>query len=84
MAPAIHHSFSLRDYGVSASSSKGLPTLVIVGFIVAGVIAFLVCAWLLIRFFRKRARAQREDERGGAFLTVRGIAKEGEVNEKEG
>jgi hypothetical protein len=50
--------------------------LYIAGFVVAGLIAIGVAAWLTIRFLRQRARRNDEDSRGAAFLNVRGLVRE--------
>jgi hypothetical protein len=63
------------------SSGSGFPTIAIVGFIVAGVIALLVVLWIIIRFYRKRAQRKRENARGAAFLSVKGLVNEGESYE---
>ena len=57
------------------SSSKNLY---IVGFVVAGLAIAGVAVWLTIRFLRQRARRNGEDNRGVAFLNVRGLVKDGE------
>ncbi|KDQ57355.1 hypothetical protein JAAARDRAFT_70263 [Jaapia argillacea MUCL 33604] len=58
-----------------AISSSELP-LIIAGFSLAGAILIGLGVYLTIRYFRKKAQAKREDERGAAFLSVRGIVSE--------
>jgi len=64
------------------SSSK--TGLYIAGFVVAGVLIMGAVAWLTIRFLRRRARRDDEDNRGAAFLNVRGLVRDdGEKGEVE-
>ncbi|KAF9468158.1 hypothetical protein BDZ94DRAFT_1184579 [Collybia nuda] len=51
------------------------------GFCVVGVIILGLGVWGLIRWRRKRASSKREEQRGAAFLSVRGIVKDG-IKEK--
>ena len=60
-----------RDGGGSSNT-----TLYIVGFIIAGAIILGAAAWLAVRLMRKRARRNDEENRGAAFLNVRGLVKE--------
>ncbi|KAF9648734.1 hypothetical protein BDM02DRAFT_2068285 [Thelephora ganbajun] len=71
MAPQPIHILSRTD----DSGSSNTP-LYIAGFSVAGVIAIGAAIWLTIRFLRKRARERDEDNRGAAFLNVRGLVRE--------
>lgn len=70
MAPQPIHVFPRAGDG---SSSTGLY---VAGFVVAGVVLMGAAAWLTIRFLRKRAQRDAEDNRGAAFLNVRGLIKE--------
>jgi hypothetical protein len=70
--------FSARSLlSTGAASSSSLPTIAIVGFIVAGAIALLALGWMVIRVIRKRIQRKRENSRGAAFLSVKGLVKEG-------
>ncbi|TFK40285.1 hypothetical protein BDQ12DRAFT_490822 [Crucibulum laeve] len=75
--PAIH--LLRRD----DSDSSPLNPIYIAGFAVVGAIVLGVAIWLALRFHRKRAAAKREETRGAAFLSVRGLVKEGEKDENE-
>ncbi|KAF5371846.1 hypothetical protein D9615_009545 [Tricholomella constricta] len=65
----------LVDLGLQNSHSQQIPALV--------KIAVGLVIWLLIRVQRKRAAAKREEIRGAAFLSVRGLVKEGAQTESE-
>jgi hypothetical protein len=70
--------FSARSLlSTGAASSSSLPTIAIVGFIVAGAIALLALGWMVIRVIRKRIQRKRENSRGAAFLSVKGLVTEG-------
>jgi hypothetical protein len=58
-----------------SDQQKLTPTLV-AGIIVIAALAFGIALFVLIRHLRKKASAQRNDERGAAFLNVRGLVKE--------
>lgn len=73
MAPSIS---LVRRASYGAASSSGLPTTVIVGFVIAGVLVLIVGAWIGVRRYRKRAANKRDNARGAAFLSVRGLVKE--------
>jgi membrane protein implicated in regulation of membrane protease activity len=75
MAPTVF--LTARDVLGGAAGSHDFPVLAIAGFATAGGILLLVGLWLLIRVVRKRAQRRREDKRGAAFLSVKGL-----VNEK--
>lgn len=78
MAPQPIHNLLPRD-GNDTSTD-----LYIAGFTIAGVIGLGAAAWLTIRFLRQRARRSDEDNRGAAFLNVRGLVKEaGEKGQDE-
>lgn len=72
MAPYV----ALAARANADGSSGGLPTIAIIGFIVAGLLLLAVGIWFLVSFIRKRAQKKREAERGAAFLTVKGVVKE--------
>ena len=57
--------------------------LYIAGFVIAGLIILGVVVCLTIRFLRQRARNNAEDNRGAAFLNVRGLVREDGEKEKE-
>lgn len=65
-----------RDGGGSSNT-----TLYIIGFVIAGVSILGATAWLAIRFIRRRARRSDEENRGAAFLNVRGLVRE--IGEKD-
>ncbi|PFH53082.1 hypothetical protein AMATHDRAFT_1508 [Amanita thiersii Skay4041] len=48
------------------------------GFAIVGAIALGLIIWLSLRLSRKRAKAKRESKLGPAFLSVRGVVKDGE------
>lgn len=62
--------------GTEAASSTTLTPTLIIGIVVAILIFVGVVAWLVVRAVRKKASAQREEERGAAFLNVRGLVDE--------
>jgi len=69
MAPQPIHVLP-RDGGGSTNG------LYVAGFVIAGLIILGVAGCLLIRFLRQRARNKDEDNRGAAFLNVRGLVRE--------
>lgn len=54
-----------------------MPNIYIAGIVVAVVIVVAVGVWLLIRWNAQRRARQREERTGQAFLSVRGILREG-------
>lgn len=63
----------------STDPSGDLPisrTVYIVGFTLAGLLAVTSMMWLALRFFRRKLQAKRGEERGAAFLNVRGVVRE--------
>lgn len=63
----------------STNPSGVLPisrTIYIVGFTLAGLLAAISIVWLALRFFRRKLQAKRAEERGAAFLNVRGVVRE--------
>ncbi|RDB25827.1 hypothetical protein Hypma_006477 [Hypsizygus marmoreus] len=76
----------LTSFVRRAEFSSPSNPIYIAGFCIVGAILLGLSIWILIRFQRKRAAAKREENRGAAFLSVRGLVKEGEAtqgNEKE-
>jgi len=71
MAPQPIHILP-RDGAVSPRTG-----LYIAGFVVAGLVTLGAAAWLTVRFLRRRARTNDEDNRGASFLNVRGLVREG-------
>lgn len=64
-----------------AGSGSSSTPLYIAGFVIAGVVFIAGVGWLTVRFLRKRAQRNGEDNRGAAFLNVRGLVREdGEKN----
>ncbi|EKM78699.1 hypothetical protein AGABI1DRAFT_41417 [Agaricus bisporus var. burnettii JB137-S8] len=62
----------------AASSNAGIPALYIIGFCVAGAGVLGIAIWLGIYLYRKKVTKKRHDRMGPAFLSVRGLVKEGE------
>ncbi|KAI0045872.1 hypothetical protein FA95DRAFT_1583261 [Auriscalpium vulgare] len=60
-----------------------ITPVIIAGIAVAASVFACVCLWLGIRWYRKRARKQREGGRQAAFLTVKGVMPEGVTPEVE-
>ncbi|KAJ3541639.1 hypothetical protein NMY22_g3806 [Coprinellus aureogranulatus] len=58
-------------------NSKGLNPIYIAGIVVVGVIVLALGVWLLVHTLRKRAAKKRINMRESAFLSVRGVVKEG-------
>ena len=82
MPPSIEHLnaalFARVDEPLSqaaANNSKLTPTLII-GIVIAAALFAALCIWLGVRHLRKKSSAKREEERGAAFLNVRGIVEE--------
>lgn len=74
--PRLHISLLPRaDDDGSSTSHLGIY---VAGFTVAGVIVLGLAVWFGIRIYRRRSAIKREDERGAAFLSVRGVVKDGE------
>lgn len=68
------------------ASAKPQPVnpIYIAGFCIVGAIVLGLVVWFGLRFHRKRAATKREEARGAAFLSVRGLVKEtGEESEKD-
>ena len=61
-----------------ALSQKKLTPTLIVGIVIAVLIVVGLAVWLGVRALRKRGATQREEERGAAFLNVRGLVNEGD------
>jgi hypothetical protein len=62
----------------AASSGGGISALYIIGFCIAGAVFLALAIWLSIYFYRKRVVKKRQDGMGSAFLSVRGLVKDGE------
>ncbi|KAG1750190.1 hypothetical protein EDB19DRAFT_1678833 [Suillus lakei] len=63
----------------STDASGVLPTsttVYIVGFTLAGLLVTAAMLWVAVRFFRRKLQAKRAEERGAAFLNVRGVVRE--------
>lgn len=60
----------------SAADQKKLTPTLIVGIVLAVLIALGAAIWLIVRTIRKRGASKIEEERGAAFLNVRGLVKE--------
>ncbi|KLO15275.1 hypothetical protein SCHPADRAFT_888645 [Schizopora paradoxa] len=61
----------------AASSSDGTSSVAYVGFGVAGLFVLGVVGSLFFLWYRRKRKQEREEERGLAFLTVKGVLKEG-------
>ncbi|KAK0483982.1 hypothetical protein IW261DRAFT_1583211 [Armillaria novae-zelandiae] len=71
----------LRDENSEAmSTSSSLRPIYIAGFVVVGVLLLGVALWLAIRTYRRRAQAKREETLGAAFLSVKGLVRDGDVH----
>lgn len=77
MAPQPIHILP-RAGGVSSATG-----LYIAGFVIAGVVLLGAAIWLTIRFLKKRAQRNSEDNRGAAFLNVRGLVREDGEKDKD-
>ncbi|KAK0196809.1 hypothetical protein F5146DRAFT_1013017 [Armillaria mellea] len=74
--PAI----AVRDENSEAmSTSSSLRPIYIAGFVVVGILLLGVALWLAIRTYRRRAQAKREESLGAAFLSVKGLVRDGDV-----
>ncbi|KAF5375592.1 hypothetical protein D9757_008507 [Collybiopsis confluens] len=72
--------FKIRDGTTSDDSKNGsLAPVYIAGIAVIGAIALGVILWLTVRQIRIRARRKRENNRGAAFLSVRGVVEDGKA-----
>lgn len=72
MSPVL----AARDNSSSVlGMSKGLY---IAGFTLVGILVGGLSLWLLVRCYKKRMSEKRNDERGAAFLHVKGIRKAGD------
>ncbi|KIP11216.1 hypothetical protein PHLGIDRAFT_28110 [Phlebiopsis gigantea 11061_1 CR5-6] len=77
MAPQLL-SLVARDATSQEDAQKKLTPTLIVGIVIAVLIVVGLAAWLAVRALRKRRAAQRQEERGAAFLNVRGLVNEGD------
>jgi uncharacterized SAM-binding protein YcdF (DUF218 family) len=75
MSPIIDYHLHRRDD--AGSTQNKLPIIALIGFGIAGVIVLVLTAWLSVMFWRKRQKKKREDARGAAFITVKGVVKDG-------
>ena len=81
MAPTFPTSFSLFTRAVPNADDEnttGLKPITIAGIAVAAAVAVGLAIWLGVRFVRKRSVKKRMIGRTSAFLTVKGVVKEGE------
>lgn len=65
-----------RSYSSDTSPVPISRTVYIVGFTLAGLLAAISITWVTLRFFRRKLQAKRAEERGAAFLNVRGVVRE--------
>lgn len=75
MAPSIQLS-RRGDITDAKVGNTSIPVIAVVGFGVAGSILLFVIIWVSLSVYRKRAKKKREEARGAAFLTVKGVMKE--------
>jgi hypothetical protein len=75
--PAVN-TLTRRDSSLSDPKNP----IYVVGFCVVGVTVLSLVVWLLVRFHGKRSAAKREESRGAAFLSVRGVVSEKEAKEQ--
>lgn len=75
MAPTTQF-FKRGDITDAKVGNTNVPVIVVVGFGVAGALLLFVVIWISLKACRKRAKKRREDARGAAFLTVKGVMKE--------
>lgn len=73
---------SIQDVQLSrratpSDSTGGLQPIYIVGIAIAGSVLLGVAVWLSLRHIRSRRAREREEKLGSAFLSVRGIVKDG-------
>ena len=85
--PAVPvHVFARSADSSALSMSSSLGPVYVAGFVVVGLTIMGLFIWFGIRIFRNRSKAKRDDVRGAAFLSVRGLVKEGDeqkTTEKE-
>ena len=82
--PIIPHISPRADLPSSADSPSVLNPIYVVGIVVAVVTILGISGWLGLRVYRKRAAAKRESKMGAAFLSVKGLVREGDpMNEKD-
>jgi len=62
-----------RDH---STVSDPLNPIYLAGFCAVGVVVLSLAIWLLIHFWRKHSATKREESRGAAFLSVRGLVSE--------
>ncbi|KAK7454627.1 hypothetical protein VKT23_011380 [Stygiomarasmius scandens] len=60
------------------SDSAAMKPIYIAGIALAGAIALGLFTWFAIRWYRGRSQEKRDNERGAAFLNVKGLVKDGE------
>ncbi|ETW83109.1 hypothetical protein HETIRDRAFT_383186 [Heterobasidion irregulare TC 32-1] len=78
MAPSTSYTQLLRRDSPDSNDSNKITPVIITGFVVAGVVVAVVIGWLFVRLLRKRNVKKRKEERSGAFLTVKGVVKDGQ------
>lgn len=78
MAPFSPVALISSGYPAQNSESSQLKPITIAGIVVASVVAASLLVWFAIRYFRKRAAANRQDKRSSAFMTVKGVIRDGE------
>jgi hypothetical protein len=76
------HLLSRDDNLPRSQSSLSFGPVYIIGIALVGCILLGISTWLLLRLYRKRLRAKREDARGAAFLSVKGLVRESAEYEK--
>lgn len=79
--PSVKCALVRRDGIPGDANASSALTSTNMGIMIAGVtlcalIVLGVAVWLIVRMIRKKSQQKREDERGAAFLTVRGIVRD--------
>ena len=75
MAPSIYLQ-RRSDITDAKLGNTNIPIIAFVGFCIAGSLILFLIIWVVLRICRQRAKKKRENDRGAAFLTVKGVMKE--------
>ncbi len=76
--PALFNTVARDENSALMSGSSSLRPVYIAGFSVIGAILIGVAIWLSIHIYRRRAQAKRDNMRGAAFLSVKGLVRDKE------
>ena len=80
MPAFTQNALSPRSDTPGSSDSSVSNPIYIAGIIVAAVIALGGAIWLVVHWLRKRAAKKREEKMNGAFLSVKGLVREGSMD----